>query len=220
MRSSSDFYCEINWCIYWTTPPKTTTEFFLICLTVGWLICIYSGLRYLSWIPAGISFHWETLFFLGAFESERWRLAMTQQTGYCRGVRGGRAQAHVADTTDRGHFATSDWKSFGNVPCLCEYHHLSTGCLIRISLRWQSVASVLQTVSLGVTTGKGRHFFMWMPDTVHSCKFYLVIWRLWFVSIFHLCEWKRHGVVSCPYPITLVKTSQSEKLPLSNLTLC
>lgn len=51
---------------------------------------------------------------------------------------GGRAQAHVADTTDRGHLATSGWKSFGNVPCLCEYHHLSTVCL--------SVASVLQTV--------------------------------------------------------------------------
>lgn len=51
------------------------------------------------------------------------------------GEGGGRAQAHVADTTDRGHLATSDWKSFGNVPCLCEYHHLSTGCLIRISLR-------------------------------------------------------------------------------------
>lgn len=31
----------------------------------------------------------DSLFLPGAFESERWRLTMTQQTGYCGGVKGG-----------------------------------------------------------------------------------------------------------------------------------
>lgn len=65
---------------------------------------------------------------------------MTRQAGCL--WRGPCTNAHrhsVSNMTDQGQVWMilqlpafgPDCKSFGNVPCLCEYHHLSTGALIR-----------------------------------------------------------------------------------------
>lgn len=56
---------------------------------------------------------------------------MTQQTGFCGG---GRAQAHIADTTDRGHLTASDGKSGSLEMC--------SVCVNIITLERQSVAYV------------------------------------------------------------------------------
>ena len=54
----------------------------------------------------------------------------------------------VSNTTDQGRRWAipypADCESFGNVPCLCEYHHLiSAGGLIRNSLMGWAVAPIL-----------------------------------------------------------------------------
>lgn len=101
----------------------------------------------------------------------------------------------VSNTTDQGqgrmilYFAAfgAYCKSFGNVPCLCEYHHLSTGGLIRNSLMWWIVGSVFclwQSVLVGVTTGKGTDVFTWVPHSVHVCKAHFATLTKWLVFRF------------------------------------
>lgn len=66
---------------------------------------------------------------------------------------GDSVQTHVTDTPQQCE--EQDWprsvrltsfgaycKSFGNMPFLCEYPHLSTGCLIMNSLMWCILSSV------------------------------------------------------------------------------
>lgn len=48
-------------------------------------------------------------------------------------------------------------KSFGNMPCLCEYHHLLTCNLIPYSLVWWTVAKFCNTINLTWCDSRKRH---------------------------------------------------------------
>ena len=125
---------------------------YVFCLTLGSLISIYTFTP-----PKGQSCPLKApplfvSFLLGCLETTSSVRDAEEGRSLRRGAEHKRTSptltSSVSNTTDQGRRWAipypADCESFGNVPCLCEYHHLiSAGGLIRNSLMGWAVAPVL-----------------------------------------------------------------------------